>query len=111
MEYIRSQCRLLKERIAEPRKFMQVLAGPRQVGKSTLIRQALREVTMPYSIEDADKVDPQDTDWIGRVWESVRTTMTLRKEEEHLLVIDEIQKINNWSEAVKKSGTRTHTME
>lgn len=102
MEYIRSQCRLLKERMEEPRKFMQVLAGPRQVGKSTLIRQALREVTMPYTIEDADKVDPQDTDWIGRVWESVRTTMTLRKEEEHLLVIDEIQKINNWSEAVKK---------
>lgn len=36
MEYIRKQFDTLKERILEPRKFMQVLAGPRQVGKSTL---------------------------------------------------------------------------
>lgn len=34
MEYIRKQFGTLKERVLEPRKFMQVVAGPRQVGKS-----------------------------------------------------------------------------
>ena len=44
MEYIRKQFDTLKERILEPRKFMQVLAGPRQVGKSTLVNQVLAQV-------------------------------------------------------------------
>jgi len=41
MVYVRKQFNTLKERILEPRKFMQVLAGPRQVGKSTLVGQVL----------------------------------------------------------------------
>lgn len=101
-EYIRSHYNILRERISEPRKFIQVLAGPRQVGKSTLVQQMLRDVSMPYTLENADGVKPEDTDWIRRVWESVRITMQLQHEEEHLLVIDEVQKIDNWSEAVKR---------
>lgn len=100
-EYIRSQYQILLERINEPRKFIQVLAGPRQVGKSTLVGQVLREVTVPYTFENADGVTPEDTDWIRRVWESARISMQLQHEEERLLVIDEVQKIDNWSEAVK----------
>ena len=102
MEYIRKQFYTLKERILEPRKFMQVLAGPRQVGKSTLVGQVLAQVTIPHAIEVADAVDPKDSDWIHRVWEAARTTMMLRKMEEYLLVIDEVQKIENWSEVVKR---------
>lgn len=100
-EYIRNQYNILHERIGEPRKFIQVLAGPRQVGKSTLVGQVLRGVTIPYTLENADGINHEDTDWIRRVWESVRIAMQLQHEEEHLLVIDEIQKIDNWSEAVK----------
>ena len=81
---------------------MQVLAGPRQVGKSTLVGQVLQKVPIPYSVEVADAIDPKDRDWIRRVWEGARTTMTLRGEAERLLVIDEIQKIDNWSEVVKR---------
>ena len=81
---------------------MQVLAGPRQVGKSTLVEQVLQDVTIPYSMEVADAVAPEDSDWIRRVWEAARTTMALRAEAERLLVIDEIQKIDNWSEVVKR---------
>lgn len=81
---------------------MQVLAGPRQVGKSTLVGQVLQDTTLPYSMEVADAVDPTDSDWIRRVWEGARTTMVLRGEEERLLIIDEIQKIDNWSEMVKR---------
>lgn len=102
MEYIRKQFSTLKERILEPRKFMQVIAGPRQVGKSTLVGQVLERISIPRSVEVADAVDPKDGDWIHRVWEGARMTMTVRGEQEHLLVIDEIQKIKNWSEVVKR---------
>lgn len=102
MTYIRKQFDTLKIRILEPRKFMQVLAGPRQVGKSTLVGQVLDSMDIPHSVEVADAVDPKDSDWIHRVWESARATMMIRGEQERLLVIDEIQKIENWSEVVKK---------
>lgn len=102
MEYLRKQYNTLKERVEEPRKFIQVIAGPRQVGKSTLVSQVLRQIELAYMMEVADGVDSTDTDWIRRVWESARTTMQLRKEKEFLLVIDEIQKIDNWSDAVKR---------
>ena len=102
MEYIRKYYETLKERILEPRKLMQVLAGPRQVGKSTLVGQVLESIDIPYTSEVADAIAPADSDWIHRVWESARATMMLRGEQERLLVIDEIQKINNWSEVVKK---------
>ena len=102
MEYIRKQFDILKERISEPRKFMQVLAGPRQVGKSTLVGQVLERINIAHAMEVADGVEPKDNDWIHRVWEAARTTMMLRGLTEYLLVIDEVQKIDNWSEAVKR---------
>jgi len=111
MDYIRKQFYTLKERVLEPRKFMQVLAGPRQVGKSTLVGQVLAQVSIPHVIEVADAVDPKDSDWIHRIWEAARTTMMIRGIGEYLLVIDEVQKIENWSEVVKKewdADTRNH---
>ncbi|MCR5193121.1 MAG: AAA family ATPase [Bacteroidales bacterium] len=111
MEYIRKQFYTLKKRILEPRKFIQVLAGPRQIGKSTLVNQLLEKVSIPHTIEVADAVEPRDSDWIHRVWESARTTMMLRRLDEYLLVIDEVQKIENWSEVVKRewdTDSRNH---
>ena len=102
MEYIRKQFGTLKERILEPRKFMQVVAGPRQVGKSTMVGQVLAQVSIPHVIEVTDGVDPKDSDWIHRIWEAARATMMIRGVEEYLLVIDEVQKIENWSEMVKR---------
>lgn len=102
MEYIRQQSKILKERILEQRKFIQVVAGPRQVGKSTLVLQVLKQLSISYSYETADAVDANDTDWIHRVWEAARTTMMLQGVQEYLLVVDEVQKIENWSEAVKR---------
>lgn len=102
MDFIRKGYSTLKSRIEEPRKFIQVIAGPRQVGKTTLVEQVLNSITIPYSSEVADSISPDDSDWIRRIWESARSAMSLRKESEWLLVIDEIQKIDNWSEAVKR---------
>lgn len=111
MQYIRKQYYTLKERILEPRKFIQVLAGPRQVGKTTLVEQLTKGIDIPSSIEVADAVDPSDNDWIHRIWESSRATMNILGQKERLLVIDEIQKIENWSEVVKRewdSDTRNN---
>ena len=33
-------------RLQEPRRFLQVVAGPRQVGKTTLVRQSLAELAL-----------------------------------------------------------------
>lgn len=102
MEYIRKQYETLRSRVLEPRKFIQVLAGPRQVGKSTLVHQVLESIDIPHTLEVADAVLPTDSDWIHRVWEGARSMMAIRGEQERLLVIDEIQKIDNWSEMVKR---------
>ena len=102
MEYIRKQFGILKERILEPRKFMQVVAGPRQVGKSTLVLQVLKTLSIPHTMSAADAVYPEDSDWIHRIWEAARSTMKIKGVDEYLLVIDEVQKIDNWSEVVKR---------
>ena len=102
MEYKRPQFAEVLERMNEPRKFIQVLAGPRQVGKSTLIDQVLEECTLPHYLYNADGVDENDTDWIRRVWESARTQMDTKQQTEAILVIDEIQKIKRWSDIVKR---------
>ena len=102
MEYKRQQFAEVLERMNEPRRFIQVLAGPRQVGKSTLIDQALSECQLPHYLYNADGIDENDTDWIRRIWESVRIQMDTKQEKEAVLAIDEIHKIKRWSEIVKR---------
>ena len=98
----REQFNELKERLKEPRNKIQVISGPRQVGKSTLVKQVLQEVTIPYLLLSADNVQPSNTAWIGEIWNTVRSRMKMQRAIEYLLVIDEVHKIDNWSEAVKK---------
>jgi hypothetical protein len=102
MEYKKPQFTVVSDRMREQRRFMQVLAGPRQVGKSTLMDQVLEECSLPHFLFNADGIDENDTDWIRRVWESVRIQMDMNRHTEAVLVIDEIQKIKKWSEIVKR---------
>ena len=102
MEYRRIQFSEVYERLNEPRKFIQVIAGPRQVGKSTLMDQVLSECLIPQYLFNADGVDENDSDWIRRVWESTRSQMEIKNQTEAVIVIDEIQKIKQWSEIVKR---------
>ena len=104
--YRRKYYNTLVQRIEEPRSFIQVLAGPRQVGKSTLMNQVLENLSIPHTLLVADGVPNADSRWISEEWEAVRSGMDIRGEKEHLLVIDEIQKLANWSEAVKKEWDR-----
>ena len=89
-------------RINEPRRFMQVVMGPRQVGKTTMITQLLAKITMPWLFESADAVPASTSVWLEQLWEGARLKMAQNQFVEFLLVIDEIQKIDNWSEIVKR---------
>lgn len=97
---------IVSKRIDEPRRFIQVISGPRQVGKFTLIGQVLEKVQIPYTFAVADAVPSADTEWIAEIWETSRAKMDFRHEKEHLLVIDEIQKLLGWSEVVKREWDR-----
>lgn len=106
MEYKRAQFQEILSRINEPRSKIQVIVGPRQVGKSTLIGQVLEECTLPFDSYSADDVTGVSADWLTQVWESQRMKMAVRGETKRLMVIDEIQKIRNWSETVKAEWDR-----
>jgi predicted AAA+ superfamily ATPase len=100
--YKKAEYQIIKNRIEEQRKFIQVVMGPRQVGKSTVVKQVLKDCEMPYQLFSADNVPKSDNTWISTCWDAVRSIYENDKSKPILLVIDEIQKIKNWSEAVKK---------
>lgn len=91
----------LVKRMQEPRRFIQVLVGPRQVGKTTLIIQLLQKNKWANHFISADAVAASNTTWLEQQWETARLKMQQGNAEEFLLVIDEIQKVSNWSETVK----------
>ena len=99
---IRSQSNDLIARLQEPRRTIQVVAGPRQVGKTTMVKQVLQQLTIPSRFFNADGVQADDKDWIAARWDEVRALMHFNHYSEVVLVIDEVHKINNWSEQVKR---------
>ncbi len=100
--YKRSEYQLIKNRLEEPRKFIQVVMGARQIGKSTLVKQVLNDIRAPFQFFSTDNVPATDTAWVTNCWDATRSLMRSNKWTSAILVIDEIQKIPNWSEAVKK---------
>lgn len=99
--FIRTVSGLLSQRIQEKRGKIQVVLGPRQVGKSTMVSQVMETISIPYTLANADNVKKDDQEWVHRIWDSARAQLRVQKQTAHILVIDEIQKIKNWSEAVK----------
>ena len=99
-EYRRPQAAVLAERLAEPRRFLHVVAGPRQVGKSTLVQQVTGELSLPVRYASADEPTLRGADWISQQWEAAR--LEASSEVGAVLVLDEIQKIPSWSETVKR---------
>ena len=97
--YKRPLYQTLLSRLKEPRRFLQVLAGPRQVGKTTLAHQAMEGVRTRSHYASADEPTLQDRAWIEQQWDLGRLKA---KDGEALLVLDEVQKIPGWSEVVKR---------
>lgn len=100
--YERPYLKQVKSRIEEPRKFIQVILGPRQVGKTTMVNQLLSQLSISYVSESADAISATNSAWLMQAWETARLKMKASGASEYLLVIDEIQKIDNWSEIVKQ---------
>jgi len=96
----RPQAAALAERLAEPRRFLQVVAGPRQVGKSTLVQQVTDQLGLPVRYVSADEPTLRGTDWISQQWEAAR--LEAKGKAGAVLVLDEVQKIPAWSETVKR---------
>ena len=100
--YQRKQYNTLLARMQEKRHFIQVIMGPRQVGKTTLMKQVVGAAGIPYVFYPADAVPATQLSWISDCWNAARAKMRVEGLKEFILVIDEIQKINGWSEVVKK---------
>ncbi|MDE0154144.1 MAG: ATP-binding protein [Gammaproteobacteria bacterium] len=125
--YERSQLSILLERLDEVPKRLIFITGPRQTGKTTLVKQALEQIDRPHRYLSADEVTPatfpkfplpgpdptlvsdkpanpvpekKDIHWLVRHWEQARVE-AVNSESGFVLVFDEIQKIANWSETVK----------
>ena len=93
----RVQIQEIIARLQEPRRTIQMVTGPRQVGKTTTVKQALQQQAIPFRFLNADGVDAEDNAWIAAQWEEVRSWMRFNGYSETVLAIDEIHKINNWS--------------
>jgi len=102
MPYQRPQAATLAERLAEPRRHLQVVAGPRQVGKTTLVQQVVEAAGLPARIASADEPTLRGPEWIEQQWQAARPAAAEAGKSGAVLVLDEIQKIPNWSESVKR---------
>lgn len=99
--YKRPHFQELIKRLNEPKRFIQVITGPRQVGKTTLVQQVIEEITIPAIYISADAIANTDLTWLDQQWQNARLNLRTNHYQELILVIDEIQKIQNWSEIVK----------
>jgi predicted AAA+ superfamily ATPase len=102
MDYRRPLSDTLLERLREPRRFMQVIAGPRQVGKTTIALGLRDRLETQSEYHSADDAVAYGTTWIDQIWESLRMRMDIGRIGSAVLIFDELQKISDWSAAVKK---------
>lgn len=93
---------MLQERLLSGSARIQVLFGPRQVGKTTLARQVRKLLAWPTHSATADAVGTATHTWLLAQWEQARLIARTSPESPALLILDEVQKIPNWSELVKK---------
>jgi predicted AAA+ superfamily ATPase len=98
--YKRSMVKVIENRLLEKRRFIQVILGPRQVGKTTAIQQVIKDMKFPAHYAAADLPAPPDTGWITRQWELAR--MKVDRPGPVVLVLDEVQKVAHWSSEVKR---------
>jgi len=91
--FVDELCRRLRERL----NFIQVVIGPRQVGKTTGIRQLVETWDGPTHSVTADEVAPPVSSWIEVNWRAAQAMGPGT-----VLILDEVQKIPNWSSVVKR---------
>jgi predicted AAA+ superfamily ATPase len=102
LAFVRSQAATLTRRLRETRRFIQAVTGPRQVGKTTLVRQVMEAHHLRARFASADEPTLRGRDWIEQQWEAARIEATESGKGVSVLVLDEIQKIPGWSQTVKR---------
>jgi hypothetical protein len=102
LAFERQQAGTLAGRLSEPRRFLQVVAGARQVGKTTLVGQVLSRLDIPSVFVSADEPTVGDSAWLAAQWERGRLAAADAGKAGAVLVLDEVQKIPGWSESVKR---------
>lgn len=95
----RPQAQELARRLAEPRRFMQIVAGPRQVGKTTLVQQVTEGLGVPVRYASADEPSLRGPEWVAQQWEAARLAAGSHGA---MLVLDEVQKAIGWAQSVKR---------
>jgi|GEM_PF-3908560 len=63
---------LLKKHLSIPHPPVQVILGPRQVGKTTAILHFLKGWPGPSFYHTADQVSPPDALWLEKQWDEAR---------------------------------------
>ena len=86
----------LARRLAEPEPLVQAVIGPRQVGKTTGVKQVLAERGAPSLYASADGAGAFGREWLLETWQR-----GMRLPEGGVLVVDEIQKVDGWQDALK----------
>ena len=98
--YEREIVSTIASRMNEPRRFMQIVMGPRQTGKSTAIWQALAHADIPRIVEEVT-FRGESPDWVRAHWQRARNLIQ-GDQKRAVLVLDEIQYVSNWSSVVKE---------
>lgn len=96
MAYLRPLVETIKSRILETAPRIQVILGPRQVGKTTAMRQLMGQVSIPVHYVNADDIHTPGREWLIAQWNEA-----IAKGPSSLLIVDEIQKVPNWPETLK----------
>lgn len=96
------QVDVLTDRLVEDRRFIQVVSGPRQVGKTTMALQAAEICAAPSHYAAADDPVFRGASWIDQQWNSGRRLARDNPGSGATLLLDEIQKVSGWSESVKR---------
>lgn len=96
----REASRTLQRRLQEPRRFIQIVTGPRQTGKTTAIKQAVTQGELPYRFVSADNRPVADAAWVEMEWRQARELA--RQQGSAVIILDEVQKVRNWAEVVKR---------
>ena len=98
-EFKRQKVHTLGQRLQEKQPFIQVVLGPRQVGKTTAVLQAKKRWGTASIYESADSPAPPGTGWIEQAWQAAE--FKAANAGPVLVILDEIQKVHGWAECIK----------
>jgi predicted AAA+ superfamily ATPase len=95
---------LLAKRLQESRPLIQIVLGPRQIGKTTSLSQ-LQAIWGDARVvsKSADDAQLDGRLWIEHAWDEARRIFHTAPQGGVLLLLDEIQKVDQWSETIKKN--------